>query len=195
MDDIDVPATLQALPRGDARQDALEADPKLQDALLSYVETSHTLYRANEDWGLPWSRLYRWTIATPERRARFAEAEQVRSRAIVDRIDNELQAIAFSDLRLCFTEAGDLKPITEWPDKIAAAVAGIDVQEMFAQVKGERQLEGYLRKLKLWDKPGAAKMLGQMHGQFTTKVDQKVTVTMDQVLETVWAERERDAPK
>ena len=136
-----------------------------------------------------------WTLATPERRARFAESEQVRSRAIVDRIDNELQAIAFSDLRLCFTAAGDLKPITEWPDKIAAAVAGIDVQEMFAQVKGERQLEGYLRKLKLWDKPGAAKMLGQMHGQFTTKVDQKVTVTMDQVLETVWAERERDAPK
>ena len=191
MDDIDVPATLTALPRGLERQCALEASTELQDALLSYVETCHTLYRAAEDWGLPWSRLYRWTIATPERRKRFQEAEEVRSRAIVDRIDNELQAIAFSDLRLCFDADGRLNPVTAWPDRIAAAVAGIDVQELFENVKGERQLEGYLRKLKLWDKPGAAKMLGQMHGQFSVKIDQRTTVTLDQTLESVWAQREQ----
>ena len=190
MDDIDIPSTLLAIPRGPARQDALEASTELQDALISYVETSHTLYRAVEDWGLPWSRLYRWTISTPELRKRFSEAEQVRSRAIVDRIDNELQAIAFSDLRLCFGPDGRLLPVTEWPDRIAAAVAGIDVQELFAKVDGEQQLEGYLKKLKLWDKPGAAKMLGQMHGQFSVKIDQRTTVTLDQTLESVWAQRE-----
>lgn len=77
----------------------------------------------------------------------------------VERVQQELARIAFSDARKMFRDDGTMKAPAEWDDDTAAVVAGIETTE--TTLKGE-PLEGdddreYLekvitRKIKRWDK-------------------------------------------
>jgi phage terminase small subunit len=48
-----------------------------------------------------------------------------RSAATVDRLELELERLALADVRKLFDSDGALKPVTEWDDDLAAAIAGL----------------------------------------------------------------------
>lgn len=82
-----------------------------------------------------------------------------RSKRVEITADNVLREIArlgFSDPRKLFDENGNLKPIHELDDDIAAAVAGIDVV-----VRGDGENALQVRKIKFWDKNNALEKLGK----------------------------------
>ncbi len=90
-----------------------------------------------------------------------------RAQAIADagvthlRTLREVANVAFFDIRELFNDDGSLKPPKDWPDNAAAAIAGIDVEDLFELHGEERVKIGQLRKFKVWSKPDALRMLMQ----------------------------------
>lgn len=68
------------------------------------------------------------------------------------RITQELKAIALMDPRKLYDDAGAVLAPKDWPDDVAAAVAGIDVTEISEQRGGKKVRIGQTRKLNLWNK-------------------------------------------
>jgi phage terminase small subunit len=61
-------------------------------------------------------------------------------------------AVAYCDARKFFTPNGTVKSPDEWDDEMAGCVAGFEVTELFAGKNGDRQLIGYVKKVKLNDR-------------------------------------------
>lgn len=84
-----------------------------------------------------------------------------RTQVTADRVITEVARLGFSDLRKLFDDHGGLLPVTQWPDDMAAAVASVEVDELFEGFGENRVQVGYTKKVKLWDKPRALELLGK----------------------------------
>lgn len=84
-----------------------------------------------------------------------------RTQVTADRVITEVARLGFADLRKLFDEHGGLLPVNQWPDDIAAAVASVEVDELFEGFGENRIQVGYTRKVKLWDKAKSLEMLGR----------------------------------
>jgi len=111
------------------------------------------------------------------------DAIRRRSEKVLERVDvettdiiRELARIAGSDLRMLFNEKGDLLPMKEWPDEIAAAVASVEVV-MKNAMTGDGQVDRVL-KIKLWDKPKALEMLARHKALFPKDPPAEVNVNV-----------------
>lgn len=99
------------------------------------------------------------------------ELRSERTEITADRVLRELARIAFFDPRNLFDHNGKIKPVHEWDDDTAAVLAGIEAVEKFAGRGDDRELIGYLKKAKVWDKKGALELLGKHLALFTDKVE------------------------
>lgn len=72
-----------------------------------------------------------------------------------DRVLQELARIAYSDPRQLYNDDGALKPIPELSDEAAASLAGFEILEVF----DGKELVGYTKKVKRWDKLKALDLL------------------------------------
>ena len=100
-----------------------------------------------------------------------AVAESIRQRAErvevrADDVLRELLRIGTADLRRLFDSSGALRPMSEWPDDVARAVASVEVVEMPG---GEGVSGGVVKKIKLWDKPRCLELLGKHLKLFADK--------------------------
>ncbi|QEL19330.1 terminase small subunit [Limnoglobus roseus] len=112
--------------------------------------------------------------------ARVNELKELHLKAhvvTVNRVLEEYARLAFADVRKAFDPKGNLKPIHEIPDDIAAAIAGIDIVEnqcgASISAEGIRAVESYTKKLKFADKKGTLDSLAKHLGMFTDTI--KVT--------------------
>jgi phage terminase small subunit len=81
-----------------------------------------------------------------------------------ERIAQELARIGFMDIRNIFDENGVLKSPDNWPDDEAAAIAGLESEQIFEGFGEERTWTGYLKKVKLSDKRAALDSLSKLMG-------------------------------
>lgn len=87
----------------------------------------------------------------------------------------ELGRIAFADIRGLYNKNGALKPVNQWPDDVARAVAALDIDELFEG--GTRRTRiGVARNVKLANKLRALEMLGRSFGLFKDKVEVRTSV-------------------
>jgi phage terminase small subunit len=100
----------------------------------------------------------------------------------------EMARLAGSDIRQLFDVNGDLLPVKDWPDDIAACVAGIEVV-MKNATAGDGKVDRVL-KVKLWPKDKALEMLAKHKALFPREpaADLNVNVlvvnsTTDQLLD------------
>ena len=68
-----------------------------------------------------------------------------------ERVLTRMAHLALADIRKIFGQDGKLLPPDQWPDDVAAAVAGIEVFEEFEGTGKLRALTGYTKKVRLWD--------------------------------------------
>ncbi len=92
----------------------------------------------------------------------------------VDGLINELLPIVRFDIRTLYDAKGDLKPVSEWSDAACKAVSGIEHEALYDGKGKDREMIGYLRKVKLWPKVGAASEIAKMIGAYQA---QKMDVT------------------
>jgi phage terminase small subunit len=81
-----------------------------------------------------------------------------------ERILTEVARVGLSDLRKLYNEDGSLKLPHEWSDEAAAAVAGVEVSEIFAGEGKDRALIGYTKKVRSFDKIRALELLSKNLG-------------------------------
>jgi phage terminase small subunit len=92
-----------------------------------------------------------------------AEEEAILREAGVDRILvlREIGRLAHTDIRKLFNADGSLKNPDQWDDATAAAISSVEVTEQFDS-SGKRKVSvGFLKKIKLWDKPSTLEKLGK----------------------------------
>lgn len=79
-----------------------------------------------------------------------------------ERVLQEYGKIAFSDVRALFDEHGNMLPIRELPDDVAASIAGVEVNKRNLTA-GDGQVDLVL-KVRRWDKVKALDSLANYHG-------------------------------
>lgn len=81
----------------------------------------------------------------------------------------QLVAIAVADVRQFYDANGNLRPVSEWPDELAACIQQLESEEEFDTLGRDRSLEpsGYTRKLKLHDKIKAIELIAKLKKQLT----------------------------
>jgi len=92
---------------------------------------------------------------------RLMKARSERTQITADRVITEVARLGFSDVRKLFDPNGALLPVDKWPEDLAAAVASVEVDELFEGYGENRIQVGYTKKVKLWDKGKALEMLGR----------------------------------
>ena len=119
-------------------------------------------------------------------------ARAKRTHITQDRVLRELAAVAFFDPRKLFAPDGSPLPINELDDATAAALGGLDVQEVFEGSGENRVFVGYVKKYKVADKnaalSNAMKHLGMLKeslalsgpdgGPVEVNVKQAITTTL-----------------
>lgn len=96
-----------------------------------------------------------------------------------ERILKELMRIAYFDKRTIYAKDGSLLPIHQWPDAAAAAVAGLETEEIAA---GKKRPAATVRKVKIADKVRALELLGKYRKLFTDLSETKVSVTLEELV-------------
>lgn len=82
----------------------------------------------------------------------------------------ELARIVYADPRKCFDASGNMLPVGQWPDEVAAMIASVESDE----IKGEGGVViGITRKIKLWDKNAAIEKAMKHLGQYERDNAQK----------------------
>ena len=96
----------------------------------------------------------------------------------VERTMQEIARLAYSDPRKLFDKQGKLIPIHELDDDTAAAIASVEVEENYSGRGEERELAGFTKKIKAWDKNTALGHAVKVLGMATEKVEHTGTVVI-----------------
>jgi phage terminase small subunit len=95
-------------------------------------------------------------------------AERVESSK--ERVLEEYCHLSFVDIREAFDKDGNLLPIKSMPDRIAAAIGGIEYEDLWDKdSEGKRVKIGRTAKIKLIDKRGALDSMARHLGMFAEK--------------------------
>ena len=79
--------------------------------------------------------------------------------------------LAFFDIRKMFRDNGTILPLAEMDEHTAAAIAGIEVTELFDGVGNERRQIGIVKKVRLTDRAASLDMLMRYHSLYKDKVE------------------------
>ena len=110
------------------------------------------------------------------------EALARRTTITADRVLLELGRIAFSDIREYYKADGSLKKPHELSDDAAAALSGIETEELYEGRGQEREQTGVVRKIRRFSKEKALELIGKHLGMFEERVKHEVTGTLKVVL-------------
>lgn len=106
----------------------------------------------------------------------------IRTQITQDRVLLEISRLAFNDPRKAFGIDGDLLPIFDWPDEVAAAISSIKITD----TKTRDNSIIRLKEVKFWDKGRqlelAAKHLGLLEKDNKQRQDQIVNEPLEIVI-------------
>lgn len=108
-----------------------------------------------------------------------------RTMVTADRVQAEISRLAFSDLRDYYDDNGFLKQPKDLSDDAAAALAGIEIDELWGfNMQGEKEKQGETKKIKLYDKLAALDKLARRLGMFE-KDNSQSRVNIPSVIQVV----------
>lgn len=105
------------------------------------------------------------TIA--EARQKLAESAGISA----ERVLQEYARLGFFDPRKLFHDNGQPKEISELDDDTAAALAGLDLVEIYEGTGPDRKFVGYTKKYKIADKKGALDSIAKHLGMFIDRTE------------------------
>lgn len=101
------------------------------------------------------------------------------------RVIEELARIGLFDPGELFAEDGSLLPVKNMPPEVRAAIASIEIEELFDGQGKDRKRIGYTKKIKLWDKNSAADKLLRHLGAYEKDNKQRMGALADLPRETL----------
>lgn len=94
-----------------------------------------------------------------------------RTEITADRVLREYARLGFFDPRKLFHDNGQPKEISELDDDTAAALAGLDMVEIYEGTGPDRKFVGYTKKYKIADKKGALDSIAKHLGMFVDRTE------------------------
>ena len=91
---------------------------------------------------------------------------QVRTEITQDRVLREYAKLGFFDPRKLFNADGSPREIADLDDDTAAAIAGLDIAEIYEGTGDSRRFVGYIKKYKIANKIGALDSMAKHLGLF-----------------------------
>lgn len=140
-------------------------------SLITYCEKNNLIY----------SKIVNWIYDDEGRQKSYEVALEARGEWVAQRVLLELKQLSFADRRQLFNEDGSIKDISEIPDDLAAAIAGIDIEECVEDDDGN-VIKGRVRKMKLADKLKSIELLGKHLKMFTDKHEVTGAMSLEQLV-------------
>lgn len=100
--------------------------------------------------------------------------QQERTDITADKVLKEVAKLAFSDIRSYYDDNGFLKLPKDLSGDAAAALAGIDIDEIWAGTMGGREKVGETKKIRLYSKPDSLEKLMKHLGLYGKDNAQKL---------------------
>jgi phage terminase small subunit len=99
-----------------------------------------------------------------------------------DRVLLEIARLAFNDPRKAFDEDGNLLPVKQWPDDVAAAISSIKVTEQRIDNDGDEIIASQIKEIKFWDKGKQIELAGKHLAMFTEKLNVSGKLSLEEML-------------
>jgi len=131
---------------------------------------------------IKYSSVIAWIYADQTLAQKYEEALKARSEWFIQSILNELKDIALADVRKAYDENNNLLPVAQWPEALARVVQAVEVSEEYSGQGDERELIGYTKRLKLWDKLRALELLGKNLKMFKEHVEHSGQVSLEDLV-------------
>lgn len=159
------------------------------EALCSHVANGGSPVEYAELLDVRYDKMQQWIYADKARYERYGAALGARDEWSKQTVLRELQHIATSDIRKIFHEDGSLKPMSDWPEEVARAVASVEVYEVYERDGRQKVQVGWTKKVKFWDKRAAIELIGKNLGLFVERHKHDLTVmTLEQLVLSAQAE-------
>lgn len=142
---------------------AIISRPDTMEQVVAHVTNGGSLITLCETWQVRYSDIMSWIRADVERSQQYDKAIGDRSEWVKERLLAELKVIGLVDVRRLFHADGSILPADQWPAEIAGAVSSVEVGE-------EKLGGGRTKKVRLWDKIAALRIIGMHEGIFVEKV-------------------------
>lgn len=156
--------------------------PELLKQVCAHVANGGSLIDLASQWHVGYHRLVEWVNAEPERGKALKLAYDARDEWAKEMVLREVKSIACADIRELYDANNQLLPVSQWPDHIARAVEGVDVDELFEGRGETRQHVGFTKRVRLAKKDKLLIALGKQVGLFKDKVEHSGSVTLEDII-------------
>lgn len=166
-----------------ARFEYIVGQPECLEVICSNIANGGSLIELCKTWDVRYGDILNWLRGDTARQKRWMGAMSDRGEWEKERILQEVRAISTVDIREAFDDEGNLLPIKKMPAHVAAALAAIEIDELYEGRGDQRENVGQTKKIKLLDRLTALKMLGgEAAGMFKQRMDVKVTHTLEDIV-------------
>ncbi len=172
-----------------------DLDDAVMDAICVHVANGGSATELCDIWLVKYGAMSNWIHKSKERSKRFREALNDRGEWSLEKILDELRKLALVRIGDIFNPDHTLKPPDQWPAGIASAIAGIDVQELFAGKGDNREMIGYVKKVKFYDKGRALELLGKNLRAFTDKVEHSADESLEELIKQSMVDNDEQEEK
>ena len=105
-----------------------------------------------------------------------APAHEDELKTMAQQLLDELHNLAFSDVGEMYDGANCLLPVQSMHPGIRRAIASIETEELYHGSGHARELIGYTKKVKLWDKKSSIDSFMKSLGMFVERMEQRQTI-------------------
>lgn len=152
------------------RLDIITHDPKEVESIFLRIAEGENLTGIALSLDVSYIHLSRFLRGNEELSARLVTAEQTRDMARKDGVTQVFDEMSYVDPLDAYKDDMTLKPLSEMPESLRRSIAEIETEELFAGRGDGRELIGYLKKVKFYNKLQANERRGKALGMFTDKL-------------------------
>lgn len=160
----------------------LSMNPDTINQVCEHVASGGTAIDFANRVGIPYSKLMRIVRGNPTNSKLYDQALVDRDEWSKERLLSELRTIGTADVREAFDDSGGVKPVSEWPDSLAANVSTMQVFEEWDGKGDDRAFAGYTKTVKFHDKLKAIEMIGKNLKLWNEEKKNTVEVPLDELI-------------
>lgn len=119
------------------------------------------------------------TVKVQKRLSELMKSRSDKTKITNERVLIEIARIAFNDPRRAFDQNGNLLPIKDWPEDVAAAISSIKINE--TKIAGSDDGVITTKEIKFWSKDKQLELAGKHLGMFIEKIQHSGQVEFDPI--------------
>lgn len=159
------------------------SDPKRMERIFKHLSNGGTIIDYCRLVGQRYDEVMFWINSDGGRRELYEQGKKARLDWIYESCLKQYNALSTLDIRELYGESGELKPMKDWPESAALAIAGVETFEQFEIVGGVRESVGELKRVKTYDKNKSLEALGKHIRMFADVLEVRGEISIKSALD------------